>query len=117
MVLNPVIYLMITHWGWRNMLRVIAAMILLIGVPCIYTFIPPCDDVQLSSSCDDTQGINESKVRSKEKRLSRRQSQASAIFDKKPMNEELRVFTWSYGSLFWLLWDLLWFRVFTLSVL
>ena len=93
MILNPLIYLMITHWGWRNMLRVIATMIILIGVPCICTFIPPCDDNPLSSSRDDTQvqSSNETKVKSKEKRLSRRQSQASAIFDKKPMSEELRV--------------------------
>ena len=93
MILNPLIYLMITHWGWRNMLRVIATMIILIGIPCICTFIPPCDDKPLSSSRDDkqVQSSNETKVKSKEKRLSRRQSQASAIFDKKPMSEELRV--------------------------
>ena len=42
--MNPVVNLMITHWGWRNMLRVMGGMALLIGLPCTSTFIQPPRD-------------------------------------------------------------------------
>ena len=41
---NPVTHLMITNWGWRWMLRAMAAISLLVGIPCCATYIQPLLD-------------------------------------------------------------------------
>ena len=41
---NPVNHHLITAWGWRNMLRAMGAIILLVGIPCCATYNQPLVD-------------------------------------------------------------------------
>eukprot|EP00057_Strongylocentrotus_purpuratus_P025362 XP_011679836.1 PREDICTED: monocarboxylate transporter 10 [Strongylocentrotus purpuratus] len=41
LVFNPLMYAMMSRWGWRSALRIVCAMFLTIALPCTMVFIPP----------------------------------------------------------------------------
>ena len=98
---NPVTHIMITNWGWRNMLRIMGGIILLVGIPCISTYVQPLMDplnppikkkrkksTQKDPDAEKGKHLADYRKESTMRRPSRRQSEV--VFDK-TFKEQLQV--------------------------
>ncbi|XP_041482222.1 monocarboxylate transporter 14-like [Lytechinus variegatus] len=71
LVFNPIMYAMISRWGWRNALRISCATFLSIALPCTMVFVqpPPSHDVADDDDEKRSRLFNETEISAKEKML------------------------------------------------
>ncbi|XP_022092159.1 monocarboxylate transporter 13-like [Acanthaster planci] len=111
LVMNQVVHHLIVAWGWRNMLRVVGAILLIVSVPCVSTYSQPSSkNLVLADSIapleegegKEKEGVDEEKKALEEEKQRLKEKEAEAEEDEAKPSRCERLRNMAYPELWFL---------------